>query len=505
VAVRAKTTSAKRSKTERKVSAGNCTDPCTETARQELGKLLHEEVIQLPERYRLPVLLCYLEGKSRQDAARELGWTEGAVKGRLERGRKRLYAQLARRGLALPAALAAVELTQGVAPACVPLPLLRSTTRAAVRFAAGPGATGLISSEVTTLTEGVLKGMWLTKLWGSAVVILVLTVAGAFAGLFYWGLTGEAVATSLPAHNPKPGGRSEESILGLPAPRAAGRPGAVMLHGGGRITDAAFAHFVKLAGGKQARIVLVPSAGYGPRGYASRRQFNAALKRRFSSWVDLAAAGQIKSFQFLYTDDPDDADDAAFVRPLASASGVWFSGGEQSRLNYRFVGHFPGQNRFQAALRDVLARGGVVGGTSAGMAAMPEIMTMDQDQDREDGPYSVVAAHGLGMFNRAIVEQHFDSRNGRMERFLGLLRDSARLDRLAGRRGAGERMLGLAVESSTALVFQADRLEVVGRGSAHVLIKSVDNRTITWHTLKAGAKAKLQRAARDQVALVTGR
>jgi cyanophycinase len=505
VAIRAKTASARRLKSERQRATMTIPDPATETARQELSRLVHEEIIQLPERYRLPVLLCCLEGKSRQDTARELGWTEGAVKGRLERGRQRLHAQLVRRGLTLPAALAAVELTRRGAAASVPMPLVMSTIKAA-QLAAGPAAAAaLISTRVTILAEGVLQGMWRTKLWGGALGILVLTLVGTGAGLFTcWGLTAQAVATSLPAGAARQGGRADGPILGLPAPRTPGRPGAVFLHGGGRITDATFARFVRLAGGKQARIVLVPSAGHGPTGYGSRRRFTNVLKRRFNSWVRLAATSQVQHFEFLFTDDPDDADEAAFVRPLASATGVWFCGGDQSRLNYRYVGHFPRRTRFQTALREVLARGGVVGGTSAGMAALPEIMTLDQDQDREDGPLSIVAAHGLGLFDGAIVEQHFDSRNGRMERFVGLLRASARLDRLAGRSGAGERMLGLAVESSTALVVHADRLETLGRGSVHVLIKSPDNRTITWHALRSGDRALLKRDARGQVVLVTG-
>jgi cyanophycinase len=174
-------------------------------------------------------------------------------------------------------------------------------------------------------------------------------------------------------------------------------------------------------------------------------------------------------------------------------------------LNYRYVGPFPRQTRFQTALRNVVARGGAVGGTSAGMAAMPEIMTMNDGSQRAGGPLSAIAAHGLGLFDGAIVEQHFDNRNGRLERFTGLLRDSARLDRLAGRRGAGPRMLGLAAEESTALVLQSDRLETVGAANAHVFIKSSDDRTITWHTLKPGDKALLKRAAGGNLLLAAGR
>src|SRR5207244_4135561 len=82
----------------------------------------------------------------------------------------------------------------------------------------------------------------------------------------------------------------------------------------------------------------------------------------------------------------------------------------------------------------------------AGVAARPEIMAMSQERRGAGGRLSVVAAHGLGLFDGAIVEQHFDGPSGRLERFTDLLRDSAHLDRLVDRPGTGVRMLGLAVE-----------------------------------------------------------
>ncbi len=300
-------------------------------------------------------------------------------------------------------------------------------------------------------------------------------------------------------------GRADDNILGLPTTKVASRQGAVMLHGGGRITNEVFNRFVELAGGKEARIVLVPSAGYHLADYQNRQKFLDVLNRRFSSWVGLATSSRIVSFDFLYTDNPDDADDPAFIRPLTTATGVWFCGGDQSCLNYRYVGEFPRQTRFQAALREVLTRGGIVGGTSAGMAALPEIMTLDQQQVHAGGQLSVRAAHGLGLFNGAIVEQHFEERNGRLERFTGLLRDSPRLDSLAGRKGVGKHMLGLAVETSTALVLQADQVEALGESHAHVFIKAPEGRTVTWHTLKSGDKATLKRDNRGAVLLVSGR
>jgi cyanophycinase len=363
-------------------------------------------------------------------------------------------------------------------------------------------AAGIISAKVNALTEGVLKATLLIRLRVTAIVILLLTVLGAGA-VWLTGLSIEAVATSLPAAKAKSGSRLKDNILGLPWDGS--RPGAVLLHGGGRVTDDVFARFVQLAGGKHARIVVVPSANYGPTGYASRGQFVARMKQRFSAWVRLASTNRIKTVEFLFTDNPDDADNVSFVRPLASATGVWFCGGAQARLNYRYVGHFPRRTLFQTALRDVLARGGAVGGTSAGMAALPEIMTLYQGRRRAGGPFSVVAAHGLGLFSGAVVEQHFDVRNGRLERFTDLLRDSDRLDRLTNRPGAGSRMLGLAVAHSTALVLRGNGLEILGNGNTHVFVKSADHRTITWHTLKPGDKAIFQRDSRGNVMLAAVR
>src|SRR5262249_17739147 len=84
-------------------------DPLDELTARELLLILDEELQHLPEVYRLPVLLCCLQGRTQAEAARQLGWTTGSVKGRLERGRARLQARLARRGLTLTAALGAAE------------------------------------------------------------------------------------------------------------------------------------------------------------------------------------------------------------------------------------------------------------------------------------------------------------------------------------------------------------------------------------------------------------
>src|SRR5262249_39586899 len=91
-------------------------DPLDEITARELLQVIDDELARLPDRLRLPVLLCCVQGLSREEAARRLGWSGGAVKGRLERGRRRLAARLAARGLA-PSALVLAPLAAVTVPA----------------------------------------------------------------------------------------------------------------------------------------------------------------------------------------------------------------------------------------------------------------------------------------------------------------------------------------------------------------------------------------------------
>lgn len=284
---------------------------------------------------------------------------------------------------------------------------------------------------------------------------------------------------------------ADDNIIGLPTPIDATRPGAVMLHGGGRVTDAAFQRFIELAGGRNARIVFVPSAGFSRSAYRSDREFKAAVTSRYSAWAHLKTTGQIADFRILHSDNNTDCYNPQFCEPLARATGVWFSGGAQSRLNYRYV-NFPKPNTFQIALRNVIERGGIVGGTSAGMAAAPEIMTVMDYRVSATAPADAYVVHGFGLFNRAIVEQHFDARSGRLERFTSLLKDNERLNKLSAKPNVGESMLGLAVEESTAMVIQGNRLDVVGRNNAHIFLKSNGGRSVEWNEIHAGEFAQLR-------------
>jgi RNA polymerase sigma factor (sigma-70 family) len=146
---------------------------------RDLGPVLDEEVNRLPEKYRLPFVLCYLEGHTNEEAARQLGCPRGTILSRLSRGREWLRTRLTRRGLTLAAGGLATALAAD-AGAAVPPPLVASTVSAATAFVAGK-AVGVVSTHVLALTEGVLQAMNLTRIkWiGTAALAVLLTTTGA--------------------------------------------------------------------------------------------------------------------------------------------------------------------------------------------------------------------------------------------------------------------------------------------------------------------------------------
>jgi hypothetical protein len=147
-----------------------------EAPRDDLVPLLDEELARLPEKYRLAVILCDLEGRPRREVARQMQVPEGTLSSRLTTARRLLAGRLARRGGSLAVLLS---------PEAVPVSLLRCTARAALAVAAGQAeAAGLVSERVVALMEGVLKAMLLTRLkTATAVLVLVCLLGGLAAGL----------------------------------------------------------------------------------------------------------------------------------------------------------------------------------------------------------------------------------------------------------------------------------------------------------------------------------
>jgi RNA polymerase sigma factor (sigma-70 family) len=155
----------------------------TQVERAQMFAALDEELNRLPEKHRAPLVLCYLEGKSRQEAAQQLSWPVGTLQRRLVRGRELLHTRLARRGLALSAALSASALSPSAAPAAISVELITSTLKAAVLVAAGKGAAaGAISAQAAALTKGALNALFLTKLKIATVLVFTVGVLGMGVG-----------------------------------------------------------------------------------------------------------------------------------------------------------------------------------------------------------------------------------------------------------------------------------------------------------------------------------
>ncbi|HEX5271466.1 MAG TPA: sigma factor-like helix-turn-helix DNA-binding protein, partial [Gemmataceae bacterium] len=165
------------------------TGTTSEVVRQDLREALDRALRDLPERYRSALVLCYLEGKSHEEAARLLGCPLTTLRSRVARGRGMLRTRLTTHGLALSAAGLAALLVASAAPAAVPHVLTRAVLKAAVPFAAGQAAATLCTARVAELVEGGLRTMGVSK-----VKTAVLLVAGLLAGagaLAYGGRAGD--------------------------------------------------------------------------------------------------------------------------------------------------------------------------------------------------------------------------------------------------------------------------------------------------------------------------
>ena len=160
--------------------------------------MLDHELSLLPDKYRAIIVLCDLEGKTRKQAAAQLGVPEGTVAGRQARGRAMLAKRLARHGFAVSGATLAGLLAQGVASASAPTSVVAATIKSA-SLAGG----GLLSAKVAALAEGVVKAMLMTRLkMATMMVVLAMSVVG-FGGVFsYCSMAGDQLRIEQASNQP---------------------------------------------------------------------------------------------------------------------------------------------------------------------------------------------------------------------------------------------------------------------------------------------------------------
>lgn len=220
-------------------------------------------------------------------------------------------------------------------------------------------------------------------------------------------------------------------------------PPRLVIAGGGSLPEKVYSEFRRLAGDRP-RLVIIPTA--------SSREVNLPeLKRTWKS-------RGFDSVEVLHTKDRSMADREQFAKPLTTATAVWFGGGQQQRIADAYVG-----TRTEKEIYNLMKRGGVVGGTSAGAAIQTRIM-IRSGRDKPD------ISKGLNLLPGAIVDQHFLRRN-RLSRLLHAVR-------------ANPNCVGFGIDENTALVVENNKAKVVGdsyvlqvrQTDGKISLKSFDSR-----------------------------
>ena len=198
-----------RKRRSREASARDACEPATHapTSRHDLAPFLDQEVNRLPEKYRVPIILCDLEGKTQKKAAALLGCPEKTLSSRLARGREMLAKRLARLGLVATAISLPAALAQNAALAAPAL--IGSTVKAASLLATGPAASGAVSANVLALTEGVIHAMFFKNIKVVCTALLVLGFTG-YGGAKLTVLMGEGPGGTVLAQGSGQGEKKKE-------------------------------------------------------------------------------------------------------------------------------------------------------------------------------------------------------------------------------------------------------------------------------------------------------
>jgi len=241
--------------------------------------------------------------------------------------------------------------------------------------------------------------------------------------------------------------------------------GTLLIVGGGPLGTEIEQRFIALAGGVDAPIIYIPTATEGEPRATDSNNF-------------LAKAG-VKHVTVLHTRDRKVADTDAFVKPLLTARGVWFEGGRQWRLVDSYL-----KTRTEKEIFNVLKRGGVVGGSSAGATIIGSYLVRGA---REGNTLMMAPGYevGMGFLKKSAIDQHIDTR--RRENDLTPVIDKH------------PELLGIGIAESTAIVVEGDRFEVIGKSK--VFIHDIGYKPqpggTRWYTLEKGDRFDLTRRRRS--------
>ena len=266
------------------------------------------------------------------------------------------------------------------------------------------------------------------------------------------------LAAAIRADEPKP----------FPWLDPAGIRGSLVIVGGGSLPESVRTRFVELAGGKEAKLVVIPTAS----ATAEATLADAEKKEKLlASWKTAGAGG----VQALHTRSKDEANSDKFLEPLKAATGVWFGGGDQTKIAETYLG-----TAVEREIAALLARGGVVGGTSAGAAVQSKIMIAGGQAEPRMGT-------GLDLLPGAIIDQHFLARK--------------RHDRLVAAVTKHPDCVGLGIDEGTALVVRGRQLQVLGDSTVTIVLAPSSGRPLHEFELKSGERhdlTMLRRAALER-------
>ena len=235
--------------------------------------------------------------------------------------------------------------------------------------------------------------------------------------------------------------------------------GSLVVSGGGETTSHIVERFIELAGGPDAPIVVVPTSGRNDEDY---HEFCPCLRR-------FREAGAT-NLSVMHTRDRDVANSDAFVEPLHRARGIWFNGGSHWLHTDAYL-----DTKVHEELLELLDRGGVIGGGSAGAHIQGEIMNVSRSPEREFSERTLPRddwRRGFGLLRGVIIDVHVLARNRQFD--------------MIGVMNAHPDMLGIAIDENTAIVVRGDEFEVIG--TSYVLIHDNQQRippdpADTWRTI----------------------